>query len=283
MLRHCGQFSIVRMASVLQVSRSGYHRWLNSRHEPCLRLQKQHMRDQMILDAFVRSKGRAGARRIQKDLDDDGFHCCIKTIRDSMNRQDLVPKAARKFKVTTDSKHSLPVSENLLERNFHAEAPNVKWAGDITYLQTTEGWLYLAVVIDLYSRKVIGWSMDKTMKADLVCDALKMALWRREFPQGVIFHSDRGSQYCSQAFRTLLQSHSVVQSMSRKGDCWDNACVESFFHSLKVEAVLYEPMLDRENMRQAVFEYIEVDYNRTRRHSYLGYLSPDNFELAYVA
>ena len=241
------------------------------------------MRDMLIREAFERSKCRSGARRIQRDLSDDGYPCCLKTIQASMKRQNLIPKAARKFKVTTDSKHSLPISPNLLKRDFSATAPNQKWAGDITYLQTTEGWLYLAVVIDLYSRKVIGWSMDTTMKADLVCNALSMALWRRKFPEGVIFHSDRGSQYCSGAFRGLLKEHSLLQSMSRKGDCWDNACVESFFHSLKVEAVHYEPMMNREQMRQAVFEYIGVDYNRTRRHSALGYLNPEKYELAEVA
>ena len=250
---------------------------------PGQRAENQAARDLLIREAFHQSKDRFGARRIQKDLEEDGHPCCLETIQASMKRQGLTPKAARKFKVTTDSKHSLPVAPNLLKRDFTAAGPNQKWAGDITYLQTTEGWLYLAVVIDLFSRKIIGWSMDTTMKASLVCDALNMALWRRKFPQGVIFHSDRGSQYCSESFRTILCENSLQQSMSRKGDCRDNACVESFFHSLKVEAVLYEPMMNREQMRQAVFEYIEVDYNRTRRHSSLGYVSPEKYELAEVA
>ncbi|KEQ16075.1 transposase [Endozoicomonas montiporae] len=283
MLKHYGQFSLKRMASVLGVSRSGFHRWVKNRHKLSQRAEVQAARDLLICEVFQQCKGRSGARRIQKDLADDGYPCCLKTIQASMKRQGLIPKAARKFKVTTDSKHSLPVAPNLLERDFTATKPNQKWAGDITYLQTTEGWLYLAVVIDLFSRKVIGWSMSTTMKASLICDALNMALWRRKFPTGVIFHSDRGSQYCSEEFRNILLENRLVQSMSLKGDCWNNACVESFFHSLKVEAILYDPMMNREQMRQTVFEYIEVDYNRTRRHSSLGYLSPEKYELAKVA
>lgn len=200
-----------------------------------------------------------------------------------MRRQNLVPKAARKFKVTTNSDHKLPVAPNLLEQDFSASAPNQKWVQDITYLMTGEGWLYLAVVIDLYSRAVVGWSMSSRMTANLVCDALRMALFRRGMPEGVIVHSDRGSQYCSHAYRDLAAAHDLQLSMSRKGNCWDNACAESFFHSLKVEAVQYEPIMDRETMRQAVFEYIEVDYNRTRRHSALGYISPENYELKNAA
>ena len=200
-----------------------------------------------------------------------------------MKRQNLVAKAARKFKVTTDSNHRLPVAPNLLGQNFTTGQPNQKWAGDITYLYTSEGWLYLAVMIDLHSRAVIGWSMSTRMTADLVCDALSMALWRRGFPKGVIVHSDRGSQYCSKAYWEIIDKHQLKQSMSRKGNCWDNACVESFFHSLKVEAIQYEPLMSRAQMRQAVFEYIEVDYNRKRRHSTLGYLSPEQYEKLNIA
>ena len=234
-------------------------------------------------EAFDKSKQRDGARRIQVELAESGDQHDVKTIADSMRRQNLVPKAARKFKVTTDSNHKLPVAPNLLEQDFTTTGPNQKWAGDITYLLTNEGWLYLAVIIDLYSRSVIGWSMKSRMTADLVCDALRMALWRRGFPEGVIAHSDRGSQYCSHAYRELIEKHGLRQSMSRKGNCWDNACVESFFHSLKVEAIHGEPLLNRENTRQTVFEYIEIDYNRNRRHSALDYLSPENFEKQNIA
>ena len=264
---------------VLNVSRSGYYAWRKADGVCSKREQRRLNRDAAIKETFVQSKQRYGARRIQKDLEENGERADLKTVADSMQRQGLVAKAARKFKVTTDSHHQLPIAPNLLEQNFQAEAPNQKWAGDITYLWTSEGWLYLAVIIDLYSRAVIGWSMGERMTASLVCDALTMATFRRGFPQGVIVHSDRGSQYCSLAYRELLAKHGHRQSMSRKGNCWDNACVESFFHSLKVEAIQYEPIMNREIMRQSVFQYIEVDYNRNRRHSALGYLSPENYEL----
>jgi transposase InsO family protein len=267
------------MVAVLQVSRSGYYAWRKSALMPSLRAVKRAQRDVLIKEAFDNSKARNGARRIQVDLAEGGNKPDIKTIRNSMVRQGLVSKAARKFKVTTDSHHTLPVAPNLLEQDFNSTSPNQKWVGDITYLMTSEGWLYLAVMIDLYSRTIIGWSMSNRMTADLVCDALKMALFRRGRPKKVIVHSDRGSQYCSHDYRDLITKHQLVQSMSRKGNCWDNACAESFFHSLKVEALQNEPIIDRETMRQQVFEYIEVDYNKTRRHSALGYLSPENFEL----
>jgi transposase InsO family protein len=267
------------MVAVLQVSRSGYYAWRKSGLTPSPRAVKRAQRDVLIKEAFDDSKARNGARRIQVDLAEAGNKPDIKTIRNSMARQGLVAKAARKFKVTTDSNHTLPVAPNLLEQDFNATGPNQKWVGDITYLMTSEGWLYLAVIIDLYSRAVIGWSMSNRMTADLVCDALKMALFRRRRPKKVIVHSDRGSQYCSHDYRALITKHQLVQSMSRKGNCWDNACAESFFHSLKVEALQDEPIMDRETMKQHVFAYIEVDYNKTRRHSALGYLSPENFEL----
>lgn len=177
----------------------------------------------------------------------------------------------------------MPLAPNLLAQDFQAKAPNQKWASDITYVATSEGWLYLAVIIDLRSRQVIGWSMDTRMMATLVCDALSMALFRRGFPEQVIVHSDRGSQYCSKNYRYIITAHNLEQSMSRKGNCWDNACVKSFFHSMKVEAMQHEPIMTRDEMRQTLFEYIEVDYNRTRRHRALGYLSPANFEKQNVA
>ena len=168
--------------------------------------------------------------------------------------------------------------DNLLQQNFSATAPNQKWAGDITYLWTDEGWLYLAVIIDLFSRQVVGWSMSERMTAILACDALRMAVFRRKRPKSVMVHSDRGSQYCSHAYRQLLQQHELLGSMSAKGCCYDNACAESFFHSLKVEAIHGERFATRESMRQAVFEYIETDYNPVRLHSFNIFQSPIEFE-----
>lgn len=195
-----------------------------------------------------------------------------------MQRQGLRARAARKYKATTNSRHSLPVAENLLKQDFTASAPNQKWVGDITYLQTEEGWLYLAVVIDLYSRMVIGWAMGERITADLVSDALRMALWRRKQPRDVIVHSDRGSRYCSGAYQELIRAYHLRCSMSARGDCYDNACAESFFHSLKVECIHSERFMSRSQMRETVFEYIEADYNRQRRHSTLGHISPEVFE-----
>jgi transposase InsO family protein len=270
------------MARVLLVSRSGYYSWLDNREVISWRMQQREAIDALVKAAFVVGKGRYGAERIFYDLAEQDNPLDIKTIHKSLKKQGLIAKAAKLFKVTTDSNHALPVAPNLLERNFSAHQPNEKWVTDITYIQTTEGWLYLAVMIDLFSRKIVGWSMSKNIDAQLVCDALMMALWRRKFPQGVIVHSDRGSQYASHAFRDLLKQYSLTQSMSRKGDCWDNACAESFFHSLKVELIHGEPLQNGKQTRESIFEYIEVDYNRYRRHSAIGFISPERFEARNV-
>ena len=201
----------------------------------------------------------------------------------SLQRQGLRAKAARKFKATTNSRHTLPVAPNLLEQDFTAAAPNCKWVGDITYLATGEGWLYLAVIIDLYSRKVVGWAMSERMTADLVGDALQMALWRRKIPKGVIVHSDRGSQYCSILYQSMLIKYELTCSMSAKGNRYDNAGAESFFHSLKVEAIHGERFDTRDAMQRQVFEYIELDYNKQRRHSAIGMISPEVFEARMIA
>ncbi|BCL73646.1 hypothetical protein TUMSATVNIG1_56230 (plasmid) [Vibrio nigripulchritudo] len=187
--------------------------------------------------------------RIQKELAENGDSHNIKSIAASMKRQDLTPKVARKFKCTMDSKHKMPVAPNLLAQDFNATFLNQNWASDITYLATSEGWLYLAVIIDLYSRQAIGWSMGTRMTATLVSDALSMVLFRRGTPEQVIVHSDRGSQYCAKDYKYLITAYNLKQSMSKKGNCWDNACVESFFHSMKVEAIQYELIMSRSARR----------------------------------
>ena len=283
MLTNSALYSIAMMARVLLVSRSGYYSWLDNREMVSWRMQQRESIDALVKAAFEAGKGRYGAERIFYDLAEQDNPLDIKTIRKSLKRQGLIAKAAKLFKVTTDSNHSLPVAPNLLARDFSAQQPNEKWVTDITYIQTTEGWLYLAVMIDLYSRKIVGWSMSKHIDAQLVCDALMMALWRRKFPKGVIVHSDRGSQYASTAFRKIIVEKELIQSMSRKGDCWDNACAESFFHSLKVELIMGEPLQNREKTREAIFEYIEVDYNRIRRHSANGFMSPERYEAIFVS
>ncbi len=201
MLEHLLCFSVVRMVKVSRVSRSGFYYWIKHRHKAIQREATRQEFDAKVKDAFDNSKGRDGSRRIQKELAESGDSHNVKTIAASMKLQDLTPKATRKFKCTTDSKHKLPVAPNLLAQDFSATAPNQKWAEDITYLATRRLAVYLAVIIDLYSRQVIGWSMDTRMTATLVCDALSMGLFRRGFPEEVIVHSDRGSQYCSKDYR----------------------------------------------------------------------------------
>lgn len=223
------------------------------------------------------------ASRIAKQLRTEGRRVGKNRIARVMQAEGLRAKAARKYKATTNSNHKLPVAPNLLEQDFTASAPNRKWVSDITYVATDEGWLYVAVVLDLYSRLVVGWSMSERMTTKLVADALTMAIWRRKMPTGVIVHSDRGSQYCAHVYQRLLQNNQMICSMSKKGDCYDNAAMESWNHSLKVEAIHGERFTTREMAREQVFEYIEVYYNRKRLHSTLGYLSPESFEAQKVA
>ena len=281
--QHHQAFSIQRMCAVLGVARSGYYAWRQRGGKPSPRRRQQVITDQRVALAFQQQKGRSGAPRLTHDLNDAGVAISRNTVAASLRRQNLRAKAARKYKATTNSRHGLPVAPNLLKQDFAAEAPNQKWVGDITYLATGEGWLYLAVLIDLYSRKVIGWAMSERMTADLVGDALQMALWSRKMPKGVIVHSDRGSQYCSTLYQSLLTRHELQCSMSAKGNCYDNACAESFFHSLKVEAIHGERFETREAMRRQVFEYIELDYNRQRRHSAIGMISPEALEAQMIA
>jgi putative transposase len=271
---HRAEFSIKAMCRVLRAARSGWYVWLRHRHQMSLRQQFRLTCDAAVHKAFFEAKQRYGAPRLADEMPE--FN--IKTIAASLRRQGLRAKASRKFSPVSYRAHGLPVLENLLEQDFSASGPNQKWAGDITYLRTDEGWLYLAVVIDLWSRAVIGWSMSLRMTAQLACDALQMALWRRRRPESVIVHTDRGGQYCSGDYQALLKRHNLRGSMSAKGYCYDNACVESFFHSLKVEYIHGERFSSREIMRATVFNYIECDYNRWRRHSACGGLSPEQFE-----
>ncbi len=200
-----------------------------------------------------------------------------------MRQAGLWCQTKKKFKATTDSKHNQAIAPKLLKRQFTVSHPDRYYVGDITYIYTQEGWLYLAVVIDLFSRNVVGWSMDRRMNAQLVNDALLMALWKRKPTKGLVWHTDRGSQYASDSHRAILKEHHVTQSMSRKGNCWDNAVSESFFHTLKTELVNHEQFKTRDAAKQAIFEYIEVFYNRERRHSANDYLSPVDYEIQYQA
>lgn len=279
--RHEGQHTVALMCRVLAVSRSGYYDWRGRGPSPRAQANTRLAAD--VRRIYAEHKARAGAPRITKQLRDEGQAVGKHRVARVMRSECLRAKAARKYKATTNSNHSLPVAPNLLEQDFTATAPNQKWVSDITYLWTDEGWLYLAVVLDLYSRRVVGWAMGERMTASLVCEALTLALWRRKMPTGVIVHSDRGSQYCSADYQRLLLKHRLLCSMSKKGDCYDNAAMESWNHSLKVEAIHGERFVTREAAKAQVFEYIEVYYNRKRLHSTLGHLSPEVFEARQAA
>jgi transposase InsO family protein len=274
-------FPVGMMCRLLSVSRSGYYAW--KRRPPSVRDQSNQLLKIEIKRVFDDEKGRAGAPRIARRLQGEGKPAGRHRIARIMKDSGWRAKAARKYKATTNSKHSLPVAPNLLGQDFSADKPDQKWVSDITYIWTEEGWLYLAVVLELYSRRVIGWAISERMTATLVCDALIMALWNRKMPKGVIVHSDRGSQYCSAVYQKLFKKHRLICSMSKKGDCYDNAAMESWNHSFKVEAVHGERFRTRSEANSQVFEYIEVYYNRKRLHSKLGYLSPEAFEAKKVA
>lgn len=232
-----------------------------------------------VREIHEQSKGSYGSRRMSKRLRELGYDVGRHRARSLMNKAKLSYRRRKKYRRTTDSKHNFPVAENLLERNFTANAANTVWCSDITYLWTMEGWLYLAVVMDLYSRKIVGWASSSSLKTSLVKEALTMAYWQRKPGKGLIHHSDRGRQYASYAYQALLRRYEITPSMSRSGNCYDNAYMESFFGTLKRELVYGERHHTREEARLSIFEYVEVFYNRIRRHSALGYRSPEQYEL----
>lgn len=265
------------MCKILKVSKSKYYNWLN---KP-LGKQKQRMRDLdlMIRSIFIEHKGRYGSTRIYHELKSQGISCTRSTIAKRMQIMNLVAKAKRKFKVTTDSDHTLRVADNVLEQDFTTTSLNQKWVTDITYIPTKEGWLYLCVFLDLYSRSVIGWSMQDNLKSELVTNALTMSLFRRKFPNDVVVHSDRGSQYCSKKYQVLLENNKLICSMSGKGCCYDNAPAESFFHTLKVELIHDNKYKTRQEAKTSIANYIECYYNKKRRHSAINYCIPEEYEL----
>ena len=264
------------MCNVLQVSRSRYYAW---RKNPLSsRAIKDKLLTKQIFCVFNEGKKKYGAKKVRERMVQRGVVISRRRIGRLMLEAGLRPKLKRRFKATTDSNHKLYIAPNLLKRQFTSAKPNRIWAGDITCIKTRKGWLYLATVMDLHSRKIVGWSMAGHMRAELVNNALTMALWRRKPAKGLIWHSDRGSQYCSKSHRAILKDHGIIQSMSRKGDCWDNATSESFFSTLKRELDGIENFNDKKQASAAIFEYIEVFYNKIRAHSTIGYLAPDEFE-----
>lgn len=274
-------YPLGRMCRVLKVSRSGYYAWC--RRGPSATAQRRGQIARAAQESHDDSYGTYGYRRVHRDLIEDyEIACCRETVRQVMAELGLCGRHKRRFVKTTDSNHDEPVAANRLQRDFTATRPDQKWLADITYLRLTEGWLYLAVILDCFSRRIVGWSLSQAIDADLVCAALEMALFRRCPSGDLVHHSDRGIQYASRSLRKRLADAGLTMSMSRKGDPWDNAMMESFFGSLKTEWVVTGYATEQE-ARMEVFKYIEMFYNPTRRHSALGYLSPAEYERRHVA
>jgi putative transposase len=271
------EYPVAVLCRVLGVSRAGYYAWRTrppgdtARRRDHLAEQIRAIHEEPHLDTY-------GSPRMTRELNARGVGCCVHTVARVMRQAGIRAKTTRRFVRTTDSNHRLPVSANVLDRDFTATTPNEKWAMDLTYVATLEGWLFLALVVDLFSRRIVGWAMDATMTSRLVVDAVAMAVSRRGVVAGVIAHSDRGSQYASDHFQAELRRHEMVGSMSGVGQCWDNAVVESTFGRMKVELIHGESYATRDEAKASIFEYIEVFYNRVRRHSTLEYLTPDEFE-----
>jgi len=272
-------FPVTQMCTTLNVSCSGFYAW---RARP---LAPRHQKDQRlrveVASIYAEKRCRYGSPRIRLELRDRGYCTGRKRVARLMVEQGLRARHKRRFCTTTDSRHGLPVAANVLKRDFKVDKPNVAWVTDITYIWTQEGWLYLAVILDLFSRRVVGWSMSMQMTRQLALDALTMGLSQRQPHRGLLHHSDRGSQYASGDYRKLLDEHGIICSMSRKANCWDNAVAESFFATLKTELVYECTWATRAEARAAIFEYLEVFYNAQRRHSSLGYLTPVAFEQHY--
>lgn len=268
------------MCQVLDVSTSGYYAWKQQMPSPrALENQKLVLQIKVI---HAENHQVYGSPRIYTELADQGVCCSEKRVARLMRQHGICAKQALRRRVrTTDSNHDLPVAPNILDRQFTATKPGQKWVGDITYIPTRQGWLYLAAIMDLYSRRIVGWAMDKTLASSLVQQALKMAVAGRCPKAGLLHHSDRGSQYASQGYRGLLVAHQMVASMSRRGECYDNAAMESFFSTLKCERVHHQDYATQGEAKRDLFAYIELFYNRKRRHSALGYLSPVQYEQQY--
>ncbi len=264
------------MFRLFKVSASGYYDYLKRDVSP--RALSNEKLDVQIKRLFKAHKHRYGYRRIHDDLLELGFAVSAERVRRRMQSLRLKARLTRAFKRTTDSKHKLPVAPNLLQRAFKQNKPNQAWVTDITYIRVKQSWLYLCSVLDLYSKRIVGWSMSSQITASMACEALTMALKNRKYPQGVIVHSDRGSQYCSQSFQTLVKQNNLKSSMSGKGNCYDNAVAESFFKTLKVEEIYCQRYETVEQAKCSIFYYIESYYNRKRKHSSLDYRSPVDFE-----
>jgi transposase InsO family protein len=279
--QHRDDYAISRMCRLLAVSRTGYLQW--RRRPPSARAQANARLDAQVAAMHTASKRSYGRPRIVRGLRELGLQVGHERVRRSLQRQALQPVYKRPYRVTTDSNHRKPVAANILERRFDGWNINRAWVSDITYVSTNEEWLYLAVVMDLASRRIVGWSMSDRLQSDLVCQALKAAYWRRKPPPGLIMHSDRGSQYASDLYRSLLTDFRMLQSMSRKANCWDNSAMESFFKTLKVERVYQIRYDTRAQARHDIVDWIEGFYNHRRLHSTIGYRTPAHVESSLMA
>jgi putative transposase len=269
------------MCKVLSVSRSGFYAW--RRRSPSSQQLHRRQLSELILEAHQASGRTYGSPRVHRELIAQGVPCAENTVAKLMRQQGIRSKAQKRFTPkTTDSRHANPIAPNTLDRNFQVDRPNTVWAADITYIPTAQGWLYLAIVLDLCTRRVVGWATADHLRAELPTAALRMALLHTNPFPGVLHHSDRGSQYASQEYRELLATRNLEASMSGVGNCYDNAVVESFFSTLKRELIYHMNYQTHEEARQSLFEYIEVFYNRKRRHSTLAYRSPLEFEMSLI-
>jgi putative transposase len=279
MKAHAQQWTIQEMAEVLEVSRSGYYQFLKGVLSERTQANEQLLAE--IKQVHTASRETYGSPRIHKELRAKGHGCSRKRVARLMRAAGISAKMRKKFKVTTEVDAEGVAAPNRLQQEFKANRPNEKWVSDITYVWTQEGWLYVAVILDLFSRKVVGMAMSERLKKEVVMIALNQALGRREVNNGLIHHSDKGSQYTSHGFQGLLKKRGIMCSMSGTGNCFDNAVAESFFHTLKTEHIYFQNYETREQAKQSIFEYVEVFYNNQRRHSFLNYLSPNEFERVY--
>lgn len=273
---HSSEFSVKKMCQIFDVSRSAYYNWLNLPVSYRKGKDIELIRD--IKKIFDESDSTYGHRRVKKELKKKGIKTSNHRVRRLMQEYGLISALRSRYKATTNSNHNYPVAPNLLNKDFKAEVPNQKWAGDITYIATQEGWLYLAAIEDLYHKKIVGWALGSRMTKQLTLDAIHQAIVREQPAKGLIFHSDRGSQYAAYDYQDKLRAHGIRQSMSAKGDCYDNACIESFFATLKKDLVHRSRFKTREEAKTAIINYIETWYNSRRSHSSLDYMSPIEYE-----
>ncbi len=280
--RERSEFSVERMCQAFKVSRSGFYGWKRQKGNGKRKKEDEALLE-VIKESYKESRGTYGSPRMAIDIREKGMPCGENRVARLMKRNNIAAKTRKKFKATTQSKHKFPVAPNLLKRNFSASAPNQVWLSDLTYVWTEEGWLYLAVILDVFNRQIVGWGMGDRLTADLVLRAFHQAVGMRHPAPGLIFHSDRGVQYACSEFRKVLQENKMIQSMSCKGNCYDNAMMESFFHTLKTELIYFRKYQTQMEAKGEIFEYIGVFYNRIRRHSSLGYQSPLAFEREYLS